>query len=193
MKGAGMTDPVTLSVLGGQAASEGIKFLYGQAAELLKAWRERRSRAAAGEAAPPQLVVPIIANEVLDGVPTEPVVDAAVLDRENALLVPLLGGLAPYVQGLADLDPNDAEVAEQAGRVRAVLEAAYGQRFTFRGEQRDSTGTRVTVTQVLGQVGGTVLGVEGDVAPGIGVDVRQQATTVEPGGSVTGFKGNVGR
>jgi hypothetical protein len=77
--------------------------------------------------------------------------------------------------------------------VRAVLEAAYGQRFTFRGEQRDRTGTRVSVSQVLGQVAGTVLGAEADVAPGSGVDVHQQVTTVAPGGSVTGFKGGVGR
>lgn len=188
-----MPDPVTFSALGGLAASGGINFLYGQAAELLKAWRERRSRIAAGEAAPVQLVVPIMANQVLDGTPAEPVVDATVLDRENASLVRLLGALAPYAQGLADLDPDDAELAEQAGRVRAVLEAAYGQRFTFRGEQRDPTGTRVSVTQVLGEVGGTVLGIEADIAPGASAEVHQQATTIEPGGSVTGFKGNVGR
>jgi hypothetical protein len=184
-----MPDPVTLSVLGGYAALEGIKFLYGQAAELLKAWRDRRSQVAP----PGQLVVPIMANEVLDGTPAEPVVDATVLDRENVSLARLLGRLAPYAQGLADLDPDNAELAEQAGRVRAVLEAAYGQRFTFHGEQRDPTGTRVSVNQVLGQVGGAVLGVEADVGPGVGVEVHQHATTVEPGGSVTGFKGKVGR
>lgn len=188
-----MTDPLALSTLGGQLASEGIKFLYGQAAEVLRAWRERRSRATRGEAVPPRLVVPIMASEVLDGTPGEAVVDTAVLERETAALVRLAGGLAPYAQGLADLDPTDVDVAEQANQMRAVLEAVYGQRFTFRGEQRDPTGTQVTVTQVLGQVGGAVLGAQGDVAPGAGVDVRQQATTVEPGGSVTGFKGNVGR
>src|SRR5216683_2134709 len=134
-----MPDPVTVSALGGLAASEGIKFLYGQAAELLKAWRERRGRVAAGEEPPAQLTVPIVASEVLDAAPAEPVVDVAVLDRENAALVRLTGGLAPYAQGLADLDPDDAELAEQAGQLRALLEAAYGQRFTFRGEQRDPT------------------------------------------------------
>jgi hypothetical protein len=188
-----MSDPVTLGTLGGWAASEGIKFLYGQAAELLKAWRERRARAAAGEEPPARLTVPIVASDVLDGTPAEPVVDVAVLDQENAALIRLLGGLAPYAQGLADLDPDDTELAEQAGQLRALLEAAYGQRFTFRGEQRDPTGTRVSVTQVLGHVGGDVLGIEADVAPGADADIRQQATTVEPGGSITGFKGNIGR
>lgn len=188
-----MPDPVTLSTLGGLAASEGIKFLYGQAAELLKAWRERRGQVAAGQEPPARLTVPIVASEVLDATPAEPVVDTAVLDRENAALVRLTGGLAPYAQGLADLDPDDSELAEQAGQLRALLEAAYGQRFTFRGEQRDPTGTRVSVTQVLGDVAGDVLGVAGDVAPGASADVHQQATTVRPGASVTGFKGNIGR
>ena len=36
-----MTDPLTLSALTASALTEGIKFLYGQAAELLKRKRER--------------------------------------------------------------------------------------------------------------------------------------------------------
>ena len=40
---------------------------------------------------------------------------------------------------------------------------------------------------------GDVPGAEADVAPGTSADVHQQATTVQPGGSVTGFKGNTGR
>jgi len=81
----------------------------------------------------------------------ERVVDAAVLDRENASLVRLLGD-SHRAKGLAGLDLRDAELVEQAGRVRAVLNAAYGQRFTFRGERRDPAGTRANVTRVLGQV-----------------------------------------
>ncbi|HWN63992.1 MAG TPA: hypothetical protein VNO25_25340, partial [Streptosporangiaceae bacterium] len=74
---AGMPDPVMLSSLGGLAASQGIKFLYGQAAELLKAWRERRGQVAAGQEQPARLTVPIVASEVLDATPAEPVVDTA--------------------------------------------------------------------------------------------------------------------
>ena len=105
----------------------------------------------------------------------------------------LTGGLAPYAQGLAGLDLDDTGLAGQAGQLRALLEAAYGQRFTFRGEQRDPAGTRVSVTQIPGDVAGDVPGVEADVAPGTSADVHQQATTVQPGGSVTGFKANTGR
>jgi len=50
-----MPDPVTLTVPGGGAAAEGIKFLYGQAAELLKAWRDRPAKIDRGDVAPATL------------------------------------------------------------------------------------------------------------------------------------------
>lgn len=188
-----MADPLTLTVLGGVVATEGIKFLYGQATELLKAWRERRRKVEAGEALPSQLTVPVLANEVLDGQPAEPVADATVLDRQSKSLVQLIGALSPYAQGQADIDLADEELAEQAGRLRALLEATYGQRFTFRGEQRDPTGTRVTVSQVLGEVEGSVVGAHADIGPGGDFDIHQDVKAVKPGGSVTGFEGSAGR
>jgi hypothetical protein len=39
-------DPITLAALGAVALSEGVKFLYGQAGELLKRRREQRASAA---------------------------------------------------------------------------------------------------------------------------------------------------
>jgi MoxR-like ATPase len=187
-----MPDPVTLAALGGVAATEGIKFLYGQAAELLKAWREQRSNMDAGDVPTTQVTVPILDNEVLDGAPAEPIVDATVLDRERKSLVQLIGALSPYADGKADIDLADEELAEQAGRLRELLEAAYGQRFTFRGEQRDPTGTRISVRQVVGDVEGSVVGADADVGPG-DLDIDQDITAVKTGGSVTGFKGRIGR
>jgi MoxR-like ATPase len=199
-----MADPVTLTVLGSWAAAEGIKFLYGQAGELLKAWRERRRQKAevnaadqpaeldAAEQRPAELTVPIIATDVLDAAPTRAVADAGVLDRQHKEMVQLVGALSPYALDQADIDLTDEELADQAGRLRALLEAAYGQRFTFRGEQRDPTGTRVTVSQVLGEVAGTVVGVEATVAVGAEVEVDQQIDKVSSEGSVTGFKGDIG-
>lgn len=37
-----MVDPLTISAIGAVAITEGIKFLYGQAGEILKRWRERK-------------------------------------------------------------------------------------------------------------------------------------------------------
>jgi hypothetical protein len=187
-----MPDPVTFSALGGVAATEGIKFLYGQAAELLKAWRDRRHQVEAGGALPAQLTVPIVDNEVLDAAPTGAAADVSVLDRESKSLVQLVGALSPYADGMADTDPDDEELGEQAGRLRALLEAVYGQRFTFRGEQRDPTGTRVTVRQVLGEVEGSVVGADAGVGPGGDLGIDQDVNTVRTGGSVIGFKGRIG-
>jgi len=182
-----MTDPITWGVLGGWALSEGIKFLYGQAAELLKAHRERKAHKSKGPAEG-QIDVPLVSTDVLDGTPTSTLVNLDALEQQEPSLVKLMGGLAPYAQGLADPDPQDAELARVAASVRAVLEAVYGQRFTFRGEQREPTGTRVHVKQVLGRVSGPVKGVEADLVPGAQFDVHQQATSVEQEGSMTGYK-----
>lgn len=187
-----MADALTLSALGGVAATEGIKFLYQQASELLTAWRDRRRRINAGEEPPEQVTVPIVDHHVLDAAPAGDVADIAVLDREGRALVQLAGALSPYADGLADVELDDEELAEQAGRLRALLEAVYGQRLTFRGEQRDPTGTRVTVTQVLGQVEGSVVGANATVGPGGDLAVDQDVQTVKAGGSVTGFKGRIG-
>ena len=187
-----MPDPVTLSVLGGWAAAEGIKFIYGQAAELLKAWREQRKKVASGEPAPAHFSASIVDNQVLDGRPGLDVVDGTVVDRESKSLVQLMGALSPYAQGQAEIDLADTELAEQAGRLRALLEAAYGQRLTFRGEQRDPTGTRVTVKQVLGDVEGVIIGADADVGPGGDLAVDQNVKNVKSDGSVTGFKGRIG-
>jgi hypothetical protein len=72
-------------------------------------------------------------------------------------------------------------------------QAAHGQRVTVRGEQRNPAGTRVSITQVPGEVAGDVPGAQADVAPGASAGVHQQVTTVQPGGSVTRFRGNTGR
>jgi hypothetical protein len=179
-----MADPVTVTVLGGWAAAEGIKFLYGQASELLKARRERARDA--------KLHVPIIANNVLVGTPGD-VADGAVIDREGKSLGKLSGLLSPYALGHLDIDPTDPELAEQAIRLRGLLEAVYGQRFTFHDEDREPTGTAVTVTQVLGEVDGDVMGMWATVGHGANAAVTQITGDVNKDASVTGFKGNIGR
>jgi hypothetical protein len=176
-----MADPLTLAVLGGVAAGKGIKFLYGQAAELLKAWRERRAD------------VPLAAAPVLDGEPGPGAADAEVVAREHANLLSLSTGLAPVAQELVDLDLDDPDLAQRAGDLRELLEQIYHQRITFRGETRDPTGTAVVVRQRVQQVRGTLLGAEAEVDGGASVTVEQDLGTVADGGSATGFKGRTGR
>jgi hypothetical protein len=183
-------DPLTLALLGA-AATEGVKFLYGQATAVLAEWRQRRRSEAATP--PAEMSVPIIDAEVLDGRPAGSIVDTAVLERHEKSLVRLQGALSPYAQGLADVEPTDDELAKRAGELRELLEAAYGQRFTFRGENREATGTRVTVRQVLGDVEGAAVAAEADVGPGAQLEVDQQAGVIKDGGTIHGFKGRIGK
>ena len=181
-----MADPLTLAVLGGVAATEGIKFLYGQVTEVIKAWRARRDEREAA------LEVPIVETGVLDDAPVGTTVDAVVLAQHHAAMVELWARLAPYAQGLQDVDISDDALARTAGELRALLEAAYGQRFTFRGEHRESTGTLVSVAQVLGSVSGLVVGVQGDVGSNVTAAVQQKVTDVTGDGTVIGIKGRIG-
>ncbi|HMD91287.1 MAG TPA: hypothetical protein VKG80_01470 [Trebonia sp.] len=183
-----MTDPISLTVLG-SAASQTISFLYAQAAEVLKARRERRN---AEKTQASVIQVPIVANEVLDRPVTTTVINPDVVDAKLDVLVRLVGALAPYALGHADIEDAKPELYEEAGTLRAILEATYGQRLTFRNENREPTGSVVTVRQVLGDIEGTVTGGEGDVGPGGHLEVTQQAGTVREGGSITGHRGNIG-
>ena len=187
-----MADPLTLAVLGGLVATEGVKFLFSQASDVLKAWRERRAKKAAGEKVADQLEVPVKASEALDAAPTSEEVDLAVIEQQNKALLELIGRVAPFATDLADVDVADVALGEAAGELRAILEAAYGQRFTFRGEDRERTGARVSVQQILGEItGGSVVGADATVATGH-LEVDQQVESVGEGGSVTGFKGKIG-
>ncbi len=131
-----MVDPLSLAALGGAALTGGITFLYGQVTELLKRRRDRAEQAAA---APP--TVPAGPVEVLDGALVARPVDLDVVAGNDARLLELRRELAVYADGLARADPADERLLERVAALRGLLELAYGQHVTFRGEQRASTGS----------------------------------------------------
>jgi hypothetical protein len=180
-----MADPITLGVLGTLAATEGIKFLYNQAAELIKAYRERKKNRQDQEAESPVLDVPIKGDQVLDAPPAEGRADVQVLAEHEPKIVELHSRLTPYANDLADVPVDDAELSARVDELRGLLEAVYGQRLTFRGEHREPTGTRVTVRQVLTEVAGKVVGVQ-EVSGGADVTVEQKSEAVTETGSILG-------
>jgi hypothetical protein len=184
-QGGAVPEPISLVVLGGLLATEGVKFLFGQATEVLKAWRERRRAAATEEELPAELDVPITATDVLDGTPTSSKVDVAVVTRELDELTRRVGELSLALSDGTPVDAADEELAASAGALRELLEEAYGQRLTLRGEQREPTGTRVQVRQRAEQVSGRMTGVQ-EVSGGADVSVDQQAGTIDQDGSVLG-------
>jgi hypothetical protein len=149
-----MVDPFSLGALGALAATEGIKFLYSQAAEVLKRWRARE----AGKEAEAQAQIPVASPEVLNGTLTRLTVDFSALDRLHGDIRMLAGVLGNYVGGLEEPDPADPDVVATATTLRNLLEVVYGQRITFKGEERPPSGPVVTgradIDRVIGDVAG---------------------------------------
>jgi hypothetical protein len=146
-----VVDPISGAAIGAVVLTEGIKFLYGQATELLKRWRERRDSATATPAPEPILRPPA---DLIEGSvePARP--DYGRLERLQPELQELRRSLADYAEDLRDVDPNDPLLWEQVDALRRMLEAVYGQRITFKGEQREPSGplvqARISVDRVLG-------------------------------------------
>jgi hypothetical protein len=117
--------------------TEGIKFLYGQAAELLKRIRERADQKAT--------VLPPLAAEgpldVLDGSLDPCSVDESRVDDHTEELTEFRHRLVDYVDGVAAVSPDDRELLSAVDTLRRPLELVYGQHITFVGEQRPATGT----------------------------------------------------
>jgi hypothetical protein len=169
-------DPLSLAVIGGAALTEGIKFLYSQAGELLRRRRERTS------------------TDQPTATPS-----AGLLDRDPGPLVPdltLLGQLAEKLQDLRDeLEPYVLDLSrletqqplQQVSALRDALEAIYGRRLTFMGEPREPSGTVITGTARVKIVEGLVAGVRIDDLTGVDrVHGEIDADTVRPGGEAFG-------
>lgn len=149
-----MVDPFSLGALGTLAATEGIKFLYSQAAEALKRWRDHK----AGKEAEAQAPITVASPEVLHGALELPRLNFEAVDRLHDDIKQLAGVLANYASGLEEPKPDDRELAETADALRCVLEVVYGQRITFEGEDREPSGPavigRADVDRVVGDVAG---------------------------------------
>jgi len=91
-----------------------------------------------------RLEIPATAAEagVLDGELVPGRVNEQVLEREAHVLAELRRRLGDYVDGVVEVDPADRRLVETAEALRGLLEALYGQRITFVGEQgRPSSGS----------------------------------------------------
>ena len=145
-----MPEPLTLEAVGGAVITEGIKFLYGQAAEAVKRWRERRAAQKAETvpaAAPP--------FSAFEGPAESFEFHLEKVERLEKQLIQLRGALANYADGLETIDPGDHEVLEAVDALRQAMEAVYQRRLTFKGEQRASAGPVVEGSIDAGVIAGT--------------------------------------
>ncbi|GAB2960815.1 hypothetical protein [Saccharothrix stipae] len=174
-----MADPFSLSALGAVALGEGVKFLYNQVTELLKRRRDRK-------AGRPVDTEPRAEAPVLDGPLDTSEVDDDVLEARLDEFEALYDQLGRYAHDLADVDPADRALVERVEAVRRLLELVYGRRITFRGEQREPSGTAVQVGIEAERVDGYVAAVRARTIGGADVVVRNQVREVGPTGEVVG-------
>lgn len=170
----GAVDPLSISALTAALAPT-FTFLYARLSGLL----DRRRGIA--EETPEAVETP----EVLEGRLAPLQADPAVVDSRWSELLSLAGSLGVYERNPERLVPGDTVLLRDLERLRGLLEEIYGQRITFRGEQRASTGTRVR--QKIRNVTGTTVGVR-TTDTGYSADVDQDIDTVEAGGWVIGVQ-----
>lgn len=165
-----MVEPLSLTAVGALALTEGVKFLYAQAGELLKYRRERKQ---APELRP---TAEILSGSVEAARPND--------ERLEELEPELTAGwhaLAAYAHGIDEIDPADPELRRRVDGLRRALEVVYGQRITLQGEARPPSGplveneVRAARAEILDSRVGVVQGAPG----GVGVDQRVDVTDAE--------------
>jgi hypothetical protein len=187
MEGLEMADPLTLAAVGAMALTEGIKFLYGQAGEALKRWRERKAAkvtVAPGEMEPVETELPA---EAFDGRLENPRLDLEAVARLEGELRALRMAVADYAQGIDQVDPSDRPLLETVDGLRQAMEAVYGQQITFKGEQRPPSGAMVVGEAKVDEVLGYVAGLRAKRIVGGSATGRLEAKRVGPDAEAVGL------
>lgn len=129
-----MADPITLTTVGVTALSEGVKFFYAQAGELIRRWLDARKQR-------PQTVerLQVALPEALGGEALQFALDVAVLDEVGEPLRSLRQLLSEYSDGIRAISREDRGLLETVDRMRKILEVVYRRELTFAGE--DCTGS----------------------------------------------------
>ncbi len=183
-----MVEPLSIAVLTGAALTEGIKFLYGQADAILKRRADAKRAAARGvetRAEP----VPVQTPDVIEG-RLQPVrVDPDAAEELADVLKDLRRRLEDYAQGYETPPDGDLGVLRATQELRDAIEDVIGQRITFRGENRDSSGTpvvtgRLTAREIRGRAAAVDVG---EMRSG-SVQGNVEADVISDGGEATGVR-----
>jgi hypothetical protein len=138
-KGAVMIEPISLGAIGAVALSEGVKFLYAQAGELLKHWREHKDQPQEAPSGP-ELRAPA---DLIEGRVDASPPNLERLDRLEGEIRELRRSVADYADGVEEVDPSDVAFLNRVDDLRQAIEVVYQQRITFKGEDREPSGPLV--------------------------------------------------
>jgi hypothetical protein len=107
--------------------------------------------------------------------------------KHQSDLAALRSILTPYAEDGLQPDASDRELVAAVDALRRLLELAYGQRITFRGEARPKTGIRIDSKVGAGNIEGYVAAVRaGTLPPGTRIKAETVVRDVKPAGSVLG-------
>lgn len=183
-----MAEPLSIAVLTGVALTEGIKFLYNQADTILKRRAERKR---AGQATPPGPESPIAVQtpEVVQGRLAPVSVDVQAADNLADELKELRRRLEDYAQGYETPRDGDPELLRTMLALRDAIEDVIGQRITFRGENREPSGTPTVTGQISArEIRGRATAVDvGEMRSGQ-VTASLDADVIDTGADATGAR-----
>lgn len=184
---------LSAAAIGAAALTEGIKFLYGQAGDILKRWRERKNKAAQ-EANQPETINLTLPKSVFEGNLTNAAIHFEMVQQSEEQLRQLRRDLTDYVDEIDEVNEIDTHLLEKVDALRNLLEIIYQQHITFKGENRPVSGAPVVVGRVdVKEIAGRATGVEAEVVTGGNVKGEVKADRIERDGNATGVKvGTIG-
>ncbi len=169
-----MADPITLGAVGGVVLSEAIKFLYGQAGDLIRLRREKR-------------IIKKTTDETIFATPAPlPDPDLELAARFEPDLRKLRRDLADYADGVDPVEPADPALIDTVDALRQILEMIYRQDFTLRGERRRAAPAHLTGEARVQEVSGYVAAARARRHTSGSVHGRLEAGRVEFGGEAVG-------
>jgi hypothetical protein len=186
-----MPEPVTLTAaaIGAVALTEGIKFLYGQAGELLKRWRERKEQTGPEFGSASSWPVTVEIPQVFSGNRFDTVVHLQAVEEVSNQLMGLRRDLSEYATETIAVNPDDAALVGRVDALRTVLEAIYNKRLTFKGEDRPASGYPAAVGIVEAKtIAGGAIGISAGVLLDGNVTGTVRSDRIEPGGRAIGAK-----
>ncbi len=177
---------LTLAGIGGLALTEGVKFLYAEAQDLIKHWMDAKKSAGDSAAALAPVQVEVELPPAFAGQLQNPSANLAVIAKNEDRFEALTGALGLYATGTKPIEPSDRKLLAKADELRGLLEEIFGQNLTFAGEERPATGTRILRGTVnVDVLHGTAAGVSTDTL----ADVTEgRATAREVTGSIFGVE-----
>ena len=135
-----MSEALTWGIAAGIAAQEGIKFLYGQMADLIKRSREHKARLGS-ESSPTADCDVLVASpppSAFVQAPSELRLPVASIADSEQVLDKLLGQVDAFIVASKAGQCPDEQSWQAVRDLRALVESISGQRLTFIGEPKEA-------------------------------------------------------